>query len=176
MPHRLTLLLTLLVSALAVAAVWSYAQLADARAAAAGAGADTATCRKLVNAIEAWRTEPDIGAAGEMQINELTHRIEQAARAAGMSLDSLVRIWPEPPRRVADTVYLEKRTHVLLRRVTIRQLVTLLSALTSEPASLRVSALRLTAPRGNEAGNQWTAETTLTHLVYAPPHESDYQP
>ena len=33
---------------------------------------------------------------------------------------------------------------------------------------LRLEALRLSAPRGEEAGDQWTAEATLVYLVYDP--------
>jgi hypothetical protein len=155
--------------ALVVAIVWSWLTLAASRQAAMDAAADVSLCRDAASRIEQLRGRPAVAGSREVQATELSRRIEGSARAAGMPDGGLDQIEPEPPRRVGDTPYRQTPTRVRLRHVTLQQLFAFLHALAAEDSSgpgLRLEAIRLSAPRGEEAGEQWTAEATLTYLVY----------
>jgi len=132
---------------------------------------DLSACRDAASRIEQLRRRPAVAGSREVQATELSRRIEASARAAEMPDGALDQIEPQPPRRVGDTPYRQTPTRVRLRGVTLQQLFTFLHALAAEDASgpgLRLEALRLSAPRGEEAGDRWTAEATLTYLVYDP--------
>lgn len=161
-----------LILSLGALGAWSLGQLRANRQAAAAAAADLAVCQDAATNINNLRRKPSLAGSEEMQLTELARLIEQAARTAQMSMDSLVRIWPEQARRVADTVYKEKPTHVLLRGVTLRQLIAFLHTLTDGDSGLRVKHIRLVTPRGDDAGSRWTAEATVTYLIYAPRTEA----
>jgi hypothetical protein len=163
--------------ALLSAVGWSYMQLAETRASEAAAAQDLADCRALTARIELLRRRPSVAGAQQLGAADLSRRIESAARAADFADGSVERIEPEPARRVGETNYREVPTQVRLRRVTLRQVFTFLHALSADPSQpandaqqciLRVRDIRLSAPRGEEIGDRWTVESTLTYTVYAP--------
>jgi hypothetical protein len=149
---------------------WSYARLSDSRASESAARQDLVDCRQLVDRIELLRQQPAVAGATELKAADLSRRIEQAARAAHFADGSILRIEPEPARRVGETNYLEVPTQLQLRRVTLQQVFTFLHALGGE---LAVHDIRLTAPRGEETGDRWTVEATLTYTVYSPKARED---
>ena len=105
---------------------------------------------------------------------DLSRRIELAAAAADFADGSIERIEPEHARRIGETNYREVPTQVRLRRVTLQQVFTFLHALSATPPTadhnqqsiLSVSDIRLSAPCGEETGDRWTVESTLTYTVY----------
>ena len=98
----------------------------------------------------------------------MSRRIEQAARAADFAEGSILRIEPEPARRIEETNYREVPTLLQLRHVTLQQMFTFLHALSSESSGLGVRDIVLSAPRGEETGDRWTIEATLTYIVFSP--------
>jgi hypothetical protein len=167
--------------ALLAAVGWSFMQLADSRSAASAAGQDLADCRDLAARIELLRGRPAVAGAEELGAADLSRRIEQAARAADFFEKSIERIAPEPARRIGQTNYREVPTRVRIQRVTLQQIFTFLHALSADPnagastqangarsSGLRVRDIRLAAPRGEESGDRWTVESTLTYTVYSP--------
>ena len=150
-------------------AFWSYGRLSDRRAAAIGAGNDAVACVRLAAGIEALSRQPTQADSKELQVRDLTRRIEQSASQAGIEMENLIRIWPQPATRISDTPYKKKSTQVLLRQVSLRQVIRFHHALETDSPGLGVTGLRLTAPRRENTNGLWSAESTLTHVVYAAP-------
>jgi len=167
--------------ALVAAVGWSYMQLAESRAAESVAAQDLVDCRAIASRIESLRQRPAVAGAQLLGAADLSRRIELAAAAANFADGSIERIEPEPARRIGETNYREVPTQVRLRRVTLQQVFTFLHALSATPPTadhnqqsiLSVSDIRLSAPRGEEAGDRWTVESTLTYTVYAPKGKDD---
>jgi len=169
MNRRKAILLLVLIALLAAAALWSHGRMASARAAADRAADDAALCRNLADQIDACRRRPSMAVETETLEGETTGLIERAAKQALIDPTSLIRITPEPPRRLADTVYKEKPTQVTLENVTLLQVGVLMHTLACGQQKLTTSALRLAAPRAEDTGPHWKAELTLTYLIYDPP-------
>lgn len=162
--------LTAIAAALLVgAAAWSYGFMADRREAAASAESSLDRSRSVAARIEQLRRRPNLATDQQRLTAETTGIIELAARSAGIRTDKLVRITPEPARRVGDTVYKEKPTQVLLRNVTLQQLTGMTYKLSDRLKPLHPQSIRLSAPRAEDSGGLWTAELVLTYLIYDPP-------
>jgi hypothetical protein len=155
------------------ARVWSCSGRLDSRAAESAARHDLADCRQLAGQIESLRQQPAVAGTTELGAADLSRRIEQAAHSADFADGSIVRIAPEPARRIGETNYLEVPTQLELRRVTLQQIFTFLHSLSGD---LAVHDIRLTAPRGEETGDRWTTEATLTYTVYSPKAQEDSTP
>ncbi|HEV3006726.1 MAG TPA: hypothetical protein VGX78_19810, partial [Pirellulales bacterium] len=95
-----------------------------------------------------------------------------ATQVAQIPSNCLVRIDPQPPRRLEDSAYKEQATHVDLREVSQQQLLRFLYELERGETPLRAKSLRLAAPAqvATAAGSAetWGAELTLTYVVFAP--------
>lgn len=157
--------------ALVLAVAWSWVWLSTSRQAAADAAADLSACRDSAARIESLRRRPVVAGTQDVQATDLSRRIEEAAGAAGMPDGGLDRVEPEPGRPVGDSSYRETPTRVRLRDITLAQLFAFLHALAADGQAgpgLRLAALRLSAPGGEETGDLWSAEATLTYLVYDP--------
>ena len=165
------LLFCLLLAGLATFALWCGHRLTASRAAAVVAAQNLRACETLVNKIAALSSRPSLAALHARSDTELTRRIEEQAAKALLPSQSILRIEPRTPQRIADTAYLEQPTSLELRGVTLQQLITFLVFLLDEETELRVTTLRLTAPRHETryAGQeQWSAELTLTYLIFSP--------
>jgi hypothetical protein len=161
--------------ALLAAVGWSYSRLSESRDAAGTAARDLADCRGRVDRIENLRRRPAVAGVRELAATDLSRRIAQAARAAELDEGSIERIDPEPPRRVGETDYREVGTQVRLRGAAMRQVFAFFHALCSDPApsgALKLRAIRLSAPHGDETSDRWTVESTVTYTVYAPRTDS----
>ena len=95
--------------------------------------------------------------------------IDAAATSAGIDRRSVVRIVPESPQRLGETIYKEKPIAVLLRGVTLRQVVEMSHALLTPNPGLRIKTMRLSAPTPDDTTDKWTVEFTVTYLLYDPP-------
>ena len=179
--RRDRLLLAVLAAGALLALLWSGSHLSDSRRAAAEAAEDLGACRELAAKVEVLRRRPAMAEGQGLRETDLHRRIAAAAGAADLPADALGRIESEPSRRMGEAPYREDATRVYLYHVTLRQLFTFLHALANGPAGageaaaaapsgsgLRVKSIRLSAPRGEETGDRWTVETTLTYLVYDP--------
>jgi len=173
MTRRVTILMLLLAVGACLALAWSCAYMSDRRRAALVAFADLGKCYEMAGRIEALNKLPTMAIEHELLAAETTGLIEKAARSAGVPAAGLVRITPEAPVRLADTAYKEKPTQVLLRNVTLKQLVTLVHKLACANQALHPKSIRIAAPRAEETANRWTAEVVLTYLIYDPPNLTD---
>ena len=169
MNRRQALLVAVLAALLAIVVLWAYDGMAAQRAAARSAAAALASVREMAARITAYAQMPTVASDHERLAAQTTGLIESAARDARIDPSCLDRIMPEPPRRMGDTAYKEKPTHVLLKSVTLRQLTTLIHGVTAGPHGLAARSIRISAPRPEDTGPLWTAEVTLTYLIYDPP-------
>jgi hypothetical protein len=177
-------LLFLLALMLAGINAWSWSKFQSSREAAIIAEQDAIQCRHLADDMKRLRSRPTIAGSHEIELTELSRRIEQVANDAGIPVGDLVRISPEASRRLdagvatgasdalaQDASYLEKPTSVLLSGVTLTQLTTFLFNMSTGNAAMDVREMRLSAPRQDEDGDRWSADITLTYLIYNPPDE-----
>lgn len=142
------------------------------RQAAMQAADELIVCRKLIADIQAMQQKPSLTAANPLQTSELTRRIEQAGQAAGFLTGpngNLVRIWPEPARQVAQSPFQQRPTRIVLRQVSLKQVIQFMHRLTENDPTLRWQNIRLSAPRGEETGDRWSVEATLVYDVFVPP-------
>jgi len=156
-------------AALAGALVWSVSCLIDAREQAIRAWSDLEACRQLATRVQQLDRLPRSQTAGPVDPSDLYQRGQRALQQLNVSPDHLVQIVPETPRRIGETAYKEVPTQLVVREMNLRQLVAFLLAMTNEQSTTAVRSLRLFAPRDSENGAQWTAEITLSYLVYEPP-------
>lgn len=126
----------------------------------------------LAEQIEQLRRSPTQVDAGARSSDALARIVEQAAQAAGLNLENIVRIDPGEPRRLADSPYLEQRTDVELREVSLARIVEFTIALGREETGLDVPTLALRLPGGLENPAQgeelWNAQILLTSRIYDP--------
>ncbi len=167
-PHvRRAALIGVLGVMLAVTAAWNAQYMLGKHDAARRAAEDLAACRRLAKDIRALRTEPKVASIEAMGVQELGACVEAASRRAGFAPDALQGIFPQAPRRVGASPYLQKPTALSLQNVTLVQLGTFLHHLTAE-TGLSVQDVRLRIPHGAEEGRTWNVETTVLSLIYAP--------
>lgn len=171
--QRIFFTLSLLTGGFAVLAIWSGTRMMAAARAAAAAKDDTRQCQALAERIHRLQNKPSIVGQEEVDPNELNHRLEQAAAKTHLPAGSLISIRPRTAKRLETSVYRQKPTDLTLRGVTLMQLVDFLRALMSDDPQLQIHSLRLTAPRQESSAQQrtetWSAELTISYLIYAPP-------
>ncbi len=168
-----TVLAVLILGAL----MWSYTLLAHSQKLALLESTNAHRAANLATQIKDLQHQPALVQDQELQQPELARKIEAALKTAGVALSMLERVTPETAHRIGDTDYREMPTNVLLRQMSLRQLVSFLYHLTTAPpegggespgASLAVKTIRLSAPREPQASDKWRVEVTLTYLIYTP--------
>lgn len=165
--RQIVLVATLLIL-LGAAVAWSYTALSGARAGAVATAEDLARCRHLADQIERMRRQPQLAGDRELAFHDLTRQIEEAARNQGIATDAIVRISPEPARRLGRSAYQEQPTRIELRQATLKQLLGLMHEAAAASPALRVRNIRLSAPRTESDANTWNVEFTLNYLQYHP--------
>ncbi len=166
--RRQLVLWGILMTLLVCADLWAWGMLASSRSSAQRAQSDSLRCRQLAGQIMQRRSRPNVAAMEELASSELASRVERAAATAQVPAAGIVRISPEPTRRLGDSPYLESPTQLQLRQVTLKQLTVLLQELLKDSSALELRSLRLSAPREQETGPQWNVEAMICHLVYSP--------
>jgi hypothetical protein len=155
---------------MSVAAAMSWGKLDDARRAAIAAAADLDDSARCAQKIQECRGRPVMAADHQKLDAEMASTIEKCAGAAGVDKKQIVRITHDPAQRYMDTAYKEKPTQVILRDVSLKQLVIFLHGILSGELGLQAKTMRLSAPSVDDAGAAWEAELTLTYMIYDPQH------
>ena len=171
--RRMILWLSLLGLLLMLACGWSYAQLAAAREGKLAVEADCREGQRLAGELRQMQSQPALASGAERQAEELARQIEAANQKAGIDPRNLISIRPEPAQRVGESVYKAKPTQVQLKNVTLQQLAGFLYALTGPGSQLAAPSLRVTAPREADTLETWTAEVTVSYLLYDPPRQDN---
>ena len=181
-PLSLTLA-ALTVLGAAVLAGWSILRLDEARDAAVREAETLRDIEAFAVQIADYQRAPRAVSDRELESTLLARLIEHAADQAGVPRRALDRIWPQPPRRVADTPYQRAATQLLLRDVTLPQAARFLAGLATASTPLSIDSLRLSAPRsasgpgtdgtGDAEPETWTLEATVSQMYYQPAAEPD---
>lgn len=156
---------------LAVLAGWSYYTMASQRSSTHRSAKELEDCIELAAQIQAIDNEPKRAQTGELAHTDLTQRIEIAAGSSGIDKASLNRISSSPPRRLAKLPYEERPTSIALGSVTLPQMVDFLHRLGDQAEGLWIKDITLHAPRGEEVGDRWVADATISYLIYIPDSE-----
>jgi hypothetical protein len=168
MVPRLQSLLLLLLVFSAGGGYWYYA----ANTARLDSAAENLNnCKKLAAEITQTRLAPVRARLATWSQDDLGTVVEKAAADAQLERDRILRIDPQPEKRLGKTDYLEQATEVELLRVTLRQLVDFIYNVTSSDDQLEVTTLRLRTPHeatGEATPEQWLADVVLTQRIYAP--------
>jgi hypothetical protein len=154
-----------------VAAAWSTVFAWNAHQQTESAAENLQACRRLASEIEELQRHAQHTSLVSRSLADLAKLVESAAKEAGISSDSIVRIDPQAARRVGDTDYQEQATLAELLSITLPQFKTMVEGLASRDANLEVRTVRLRSPR--EASDvkteeTWIAEMVLTQRIYAP--------
>jgi hypothetical protein len=170
--HRRAWLYAAVAASLAVLTLLAFVELRSARAAATAALKNLADCEQLAAEVVKLGGRPSHVTMQAHSATEVARRIEAATQVAQIPSNCLVRIDPQPPRRLGDTAYKEQATHVDLREVSLQQLLRFLHELERGETPLRAKSLRLAAPAqvatGAVSSETWGAELTLTYVDFAP--------
>lgn len=98
--------------------------------------------------------------------------IESAASQAGVPLDQLARINPEPPQPSDEPSVSEIRTGFQVNGITMPQLAVLMAEVHRQDTSLVPDHIRLIEPRREAPSNAWDVEVGLAYLLYDPTNTS----
>lgn len=175
-PKQQATLVCMVLAMLALTATWSVRAMMTQRAAALIAADDLGECGRLAASIESLRDKPKIASAQDMGIELLGQRIAAASQQAKLDPQSLEGVYPQGPRRLGNTPYVQKPTTLTLRNVKLPQLAAFLYHLTEGESGLNVRDLRLRVPRGDSPSDVWDAEATITCLIYQPPADTNRRP
>lgn len=152
---------------LLVAITIGFLSLAGSHSAAVAAATDLHESQRLASRIRMLRAGPTSTAGASGAEHDLRSRIAAAARSAGIRPASVGSIEEQPARRAGQSVYQARPTRVLLREVSLKEVITFLYALT-DSTPLTLDDIRLSAPNEADAGPHWNVQATLSTLVYAP--------
>ena len=154
--------------AAALACYWFYAENTSRLHAAAG---NLQRCEELAAQIAGARQAPRRAQLATRSADDLGSIIEKSTAEAQLARDRILRIDPQPARRLGKTDYLEQATEVELVGVSLRQMVEFLYNLGRTDEELNVSTLRLRTPHGTMEGagaELWLADVVLAQRIYAP--------
>lgn len=168
---RKQLLLVLLYAGLSGLLAFCGWEMLQAQAAAEAAGENLQRCQQLADQIQTLKAAPAQASLEQQSTKEVATRIERAAQVAGIASSAITQIQPQAPRRIGKSAHVQQPTHVAIRQVTLEQLSKFLGELALGESVLETTSLRLSMPRGTStatAGESWTAEVVLTHLVFSP--------
>jgi len=158
---------SLSVALLLISGVRWHAQLTSARMAVG----ELAECRAIATRIESLRAIPQSASLEKQTPQQITLYIQRAAQVAEIPDSDLLRVTPQPGRRVPRSPHIEQPTTVEIRQTSLGQLSRFLSELSVLDVGLQPTSIRLTAPRTPPAETQtevWGCELVLTYLLFSP--------
>jgi hypothetical protein len=174
-PRRTTALLCVLVIAAAGACLLAWLWESGKRSAAEIAAGNLAAARDDVEAIGRMRRAPGQSVASALDAPEVSRRIREAAKTAGLGEPASIEA--APPARLGATDYTETPVYLGLEPLTLKQLVTFLHHLSRLDPGVRVRQIELSPPEAaNGAGpaaddggeDLWTAGVAVGYLTYSP--------
>lgn len=162
-------LVGLMLALMVVATGWSTLRMLHQRQAARAASDDLERSRELADQISALRARGAfaLSQGDSASQQQLAEDIQAAALKAGITGHWQQGIEHQRASRVGKTPYLRKPAVLITRGLTLSQLTQLLHHLTYDSA-YTAEAIRLHTPSGEDPGDRWDAEVTISHLIYAP--------
>ena len=96
----------------------------------------------------------------------LVATLEKARTRANIDASTLTAVWPEPPRRLAQSDYLYLATRLSFEKITLEQIAAFTHHLTSLDASLTITSFRLLSQQHPK--DRWDVELVVAYLIYNP--------
>lgn len=155
---------------LALIAGWSTVRMLGLREDAHRRASDLAQFQQLAADIEALRDNDEVkqlGGDSAAQEQLIAERVAQAGKDLGLSGPWWEDTIHKNPRRVGNTAYLRKPAVLYTSGLTLNQITTLLHELTYD-SPLTAQELTLRTPPGEDPGDRWDADITLTYLIFEP--------
>lgn len=128
-------------------------------------------CQQVATQLEQLRAAPQKARLASRSADDLGSVVEKAATDAQLARDRVLRIDPQPAKRLGKSDYLEQTTEVELLAVSLRQLIGFVYNLSDADRELAMGSLRLQVPHTaeNSGGEElWLANLVLTQRIYAP--------
>ncbi|MEM9420562.1 MAG: hypothetical protein AAGA25_16160 [Planctomycetota bacterium] len=177
-----------LLAAASSTATWSFVYLNRAKGDELASRQQMTESLRYAKQINEAEKSPSRISNTEMEVALLARLVEQAADEASIDRHALDRIWPQPARRIGDSPYQRKTTQLVVRNVSLQQVITFLHELIQAESALSVDQLRLSAPPGSlptlppsligqststltqayAEDEFWTLEASVSHLLYQP--------
>lgn len=168
--RRQSVLIGVMLAMMLVAAGWSTVRMFGYWRDAAYAAEDLQRCEQLADQIKQYQNQDAFASTGDdaaLQEQKLAQRVNEAAQKANLTGSWQQGIEHRREVRIDDSPYLRKPAVLITRGLTLSQLALLLHHLTQD-SPYTAEQLQLRTPPGEEAGNRWDADVTLTYLIYAP--------
>lgn len=165
--RRTTVLLAALVIVGAGTAALAWSRAAKYRDDAAVARRNLDAGRAAMAQIRQWRSSPGRAAPVMMESSQLTAKLREAARAAGLA--DAPGITTTDTKPVASSDYSEVSVYLALPPLTLKQLTTFLHALARIEPSSRATQIDLSSPQEPGAARDvWKADVAVGYLTYSP--------
>jgi len=168
--RRQTILVAVMLGMMLLAAGWSTARMLGHRQDARYAAEDLQRCQQLADQIKQHQSKDAVASTGDdaaLQEQKLAQRVNEAATKANLTGPWQQGIEHRREVRIEDSPYMRKPAVLITRGLTLYQLSMLLHHLTYE-SPYTAEQLQLRTPPGEETGNRWDADVTLTYLIYSP--------
>jgi len=156
------------IAAIAVAIGWSAIYWANANSRYRSSGVDLSTWRNARDQIENLRQQLSRSGSSASAQDQMTKTIELAADRSSIPRAQIAHVWPESPHAMGESSLQEQPTEVLLRQVTMRQLVTFLHGVLEQDPTFHVRTIRLSKPPHDDAAESWTVEVVIAAIIDQP--------
>ena len=165
------------IAAIALAMVYagnSWLQLQERHSELQRSRDDLEEIRIKLASLQSLSAVPRIASIAVESPAETTTRISDALRTAGLSVSTLQRQEPTPPRRIDQSDFEIRQTTIGLAPATLPQIAMFADALRNRETGSMVSRIRLTPPTGSTGDNgsaaseTWKSEMTLTQVIFSP--------
>lgn len=153
--------------AVSLAAVyWMFSDFAMERDRLLEATARLEECQASVQEIDRLNQKPRVAALVADTAGDINRRINTACEVSGLVAKNVVNLaLPEE----AGSEYSRRNTTLIIEAATLAKLVLFAQAIEDTEAGLSIKSLKLTpsSPR-TTTEEQWTANLTLTQLIFSP--------
>ncbi|MEZ6048705.1 MAG: hypothetical protein R3C11_24635 [Planctomycetaceae bacterium] len=134
-----------------------------------------AQVERIVQQIQLLRESPVEVLETQQSDAAIVQEVETASRQQGIKQQQLMSITPAKPRRIAETPYLEQQTKIILREVSLKQVIGFVLALTENSgAGFEIPELSFRTPPSFNAAETtpkeefWNVDLLLTSHLYEP--------
>ncbi len=130
---------------------------------------------RIVQQIKSSATKPRLASLNLESLQQISHRVAEAANRASVPTNRLASITPYPPVRILDSAYQQRATELNLKAVTLPTLAAFASNLQDDASGLVIRDVNLSPMLANssiETGHdgleRWDVRLTLTQMIYSP--------
>jgi hypothetical protein len=123
-------------------------------------------CMNLADEIRELRNRPRRFQDRVLESHAVAAYVEQAAARAGVTLQQISAIRPEPPQRVRDSDYVQTLVKLRLSDLSQEQLARLVFDLEQSVPGMTIRQMRMWAPSAD--AQTWEVELSLLGLSYIP--------